>query len=202
MSIAVELGQFSPREYAAFLFDCDGTLVDSAPAHLRAMRAALRQHAIQLEVSQASFDRLSGLSTEEMYRRLASEQSVDLGDIRLLMASAKGAFQNELPSLKPIPEVVAFAEAQAKTSPLAVVSGSSRDSVESILTSLHIMDLFQTIVTPGGTLLPKPEPDIYLEAAHRLAVAAEQCLVFEDSELGFRGAQAAGMDYVKIRPLS
>jgi len=58
---------------------------------------------------------------------------------------------------------------------------------------------FDAVVTAEDTKRHKPEPDVFLEAARRLEVPAESCLVYEDSDLGLEAARRAGMKGIDIR---
>ena len=98
-----------------------------------------------------------------------------------------------LPQLKPVPEVLEHIEAQHGQIPFAVVSGSALDSVTASLSTLNLLDKFDTLVCAGDYKKSKPDPEAFLLAATRLAVAPESCLVFEDTEMGIQAATAAGM---------
>ena len=82
--------------------------------------------------------------------------------------------------------------------PFAVVSGGSRESVTNSLTTLGLLDKFDTLVCSEDYTRPKPDPEPFLVAAARLNVAPVDCLVFEDTEMGMRAATAAGMASVKV----
>jgi len=103
-----------------------------------------------------------------------------------------------LPQLKPVPEVLEHIEAQHGQIPFAVVSGSALDSVTASLSTLNLLDKFDTLVCAGDYKKSKPDPEAFLLAATRLGVAPESCLVFEDTEMGIQAATAAGMASVKI----
>ena len=81
---------------------------------------------------------------------------------------------------------------------MAVVSGSSRESVVNSLTTLGLLDKFETIVGAEDYARGKPAPDGFLMAAERLGVTPEDCLVFEDTVLGLEAAAAAGMAAVRV----
>ena len=66
------------------------------------------------------------------------------------------------------------------------------------LTTLGILDKFDTLVCSEDYTRPKPDAEPFLVAAQRLGVAPEDCLVFEDTEMGIQAATAAGMASVKI----
>lgn len=105
-----------------------------------------------------------------------------------------------LPELKVIPEVLEHIEAQHGKIPFAVVSGSARDSVTASLEMLKLLDRFDTLVCAGEYKKSKPDPEAFLLAASRLGVAPEECLVFEDTEMGIQAATAAGMASVRVPP--
>jgi HAD superfamily hydrolase (TIGR01509 family) len=115
------------------------------------------------------------------------------------LASRKEAlYLAQLPSLKAIPEVVEHITAQYSVIPLAVASGSRRDSVVGSLTTVGLLDRFNAIVSAEDYQHAKPAPDCFLLAAERLGVAPKDCLVFEDTQLGIQAAKAAGMTSVLV----
>ena len=69
---------------------------------------------------------------------------------------------------------------------------------EKTLQVCGLSDLFDEVVTSNDVKCGKPAPDIYLEAAARLEVAPERCLVFEDAPAGIMAAQSAGMTVVSV----
>jgi HAD superfamily hydrolase (TIGR01509 family) len=105
-----------------------------------------------------------------------------------------------LPQLKAVAEVLEHVEAERGRIPFAVVSGSTRESVTASLDALNILDRFDTLVCAGDYQRSKPDPEAFLLAAARLGVPPENCLVFEDTEMGIQAATAAGMASVKIPP--
>jgi HAD superfamily hydrolase (TIGR01509 family) len=82
--------------------------------------------------------------------------------------------------------------------PLAVASGGHRRIVMTTLRGLGIAELFQAVVCAEDYINGKPAPDPFLEAARRLGVPPEQCLVFEDTSIGIAAAEAAGMKWVRV----
>jgi len=97
-----------------------------------------------------------------------------------------------------VPEVLEHIESSHGQIPFAVVSGSTRDSVTSSLEVLGLLDKFETLVCAGDYERSKPDPEPFLIAAKRLGVSPEDCLVFEDTEMGIQAATAAGMASVKV----
>jgi len=98
-------------------------------------------------------------------------------------------YLESLPSLKAVPEVLEHINMQYGRIPLAVVSGSTRESVRASLRSLQLLDKFETLVCAGDYKEGKPDPEAFLIAAARLNVKPPSCLVFEDGELGIVAAK-------------
>ena len=85
---------------------------------------------------------------------------------------------------------------------MAVVSGSPRDSVILTLTHLGIFDRFDVILGADDYAHGKPAPDCFLKAAQLLKIEPQECLVFEDADLGIQAAEAAGMKWIRVDPRS
>ena len=105
-----------------------------------------------------------------------------------------------LPQLRGVPEVVEHIELQHGRIPFAVVSGSTRESVEASLRTIGLLDKFETLVCAGEYANSKPHPEPFLMAAEKLGVPPERCLVFEDTQMGIDSAIAAGMASVRVPP--
>jgi HAD superfamily hydrolase (TIGR01509 family) len=113
-------------------------------------------------------------------------------------AGRKNCITRFCPSFKAVPEVLEYIEASHGRISVAVVSGSTRDSVTASLEALKILDRFDTLVCAGDYARSKPDPEPFLIAAERLGKAPADCLVFEDTDMGIQAATAAGMASVKI----
>jgi len=184
-----------PGDFKAYLFDCDGTIADSMPLHYQAWKKALDEQ--NCSFSEQLFYDWGGVAVADVIRRLNEMQQLNMSVADV--ADRKESFYLEnLPQLKAIPEVVEHITANHGRIPLAVVSGSTRDSVQSSLTALNLLDRFETLVCAGDYKKGKPDPEAFLLAAERLGVAPESCLVFEDADLGIQAAAAAGMASVKV----
>ncbi len=94
-----------------------------------------------------------------------------------------------------------FAEAEARGVPRALASSSSRPLVEATLARFGIRSRFDAVVTGDCVAHPKPAPDIFLEAARRLGVPPENCVVLEDSPSGVRAARAAFIPVIAVPEL-
>jgi beta-phosphoglucomutase-like phosphatase (HAD superfamily) len=182
----------------ALIFDCDGTLADTMPAHYQAWLEVLRPYAIPFPEDR--FYALGGTPTLEISRLLVTGAGHSV-DHHLLARAKEDAFLEKIEVVTPIEKVVSVARAHRGATPMAVASGGYRRIVERTLRHLGIIDWFGTLVTAEDTARHKPEPDVFLEAARRLAVAPERCTVYEDTDIGLEAARRAGMRWVDVRVL-
>jgi HAD superfamily hydrolase (TIGR01509 family) len=182
-------------EFGAYLFDCDGTIVDSMPLHYIAWKTALDEW--DCPFPEDLFYAWGGKPVDEIISTLNQMHHLNM-PVEIVGARKESLYYDLLPELKAVPEVLEHIEAQQGRIPYAVVSGSSRASVVRSLTTVHLLDRFQTIVAAEDYANNKPAPDAFLIAAERLGVAPKDCLVFEDTVLGIQAATAAGMASVRV----
>jgi beta-phosphoglucomutase family hydrolase len=184
------------RDYAAIIFDCDGTLTDSMPVHYVAWHHTMTAHGI--EFPEDRFYALGGMPSDQIIRLLAEEQAVAI-DAVTAAQQKEAAFLERLHLLEPIETVLHVADFFRHRIPLAVASGGGREIVLKQLEKIGIRDWFEAIVAAEDTERHKPHPDVFLEAARRLGIPPADCLVYEDADLGLQAARAAGMDWIDVR---
>lgn len=188
----------APPGIRGLIFDCDGTLADTMPAHHRAWMAMLQPHGIPFPEDR--FYAMGGMPTAQIIRVLAQDAGVVVHDVEAMVHQKERLFLQMLDAVQPIVPVVAIANAYRGQLPMAVASGGYRDVVGRTLDRLQLRSWFQAMVTAEDTQRHKPEPDVFLEAARRLAVPPAACAVFEDTELGLEAARRAGMLGLDVRP--
>ncbi|HEY0714148.1 MAG TPA: HAD-IA family hydrolase [Polyangia bacterium] len=186
------------RPSEALIFDCDGTLADTMPAHHQAWQTTLAGLGASFPVDR--FYALAGVPTPRIARLLAEEYALTI-DPDVLAARKEQAYVDSMPAVQPIEKVVAIARAARGRIPMAVASGSHRVLVEMTLAQIGVRDWFPVVVAAEDTQRHKPEPDVFLLAAERLGVPPEICVVYEDADLGIEAARRAGMRWVDIRRL-
>lgn len=181
--------------FKAYLFDCDGTIADSMPLHYVAWNKTLSKWGC--EFSEELFYAWGGMPVAEIIATLNKQQGLTM-PVEDVSKLKEALYYEVLPELKAVPEVLEHIEASHGHIPFAVVSGSTRESVTASLKLLGVLDKFDTLVCAGDYTKSKPDPEPFRIAAERLGVAPEDCLVFEDTEMGIQAATAAGMPSVKI----
>jgi beta-phosphoglucomutase-like phosphatase (HAD superfamily) len=182
-------------DFKAYLFDCDGTIADSMPLHYVAWKTVLSEW--NCEFAEELFYQWGGMPVAEIIATLSQRHGISL-PVEDLILRKEELFYVNLPLMKPVPEVLEHIEARYGEIPFAVVSGSTQVSVRASLTTLNLLDRFETLVCAGDYTRGKPHPEPFLLAAERLGVAPEHCLVFEDAQMGIDAATAAGMASVRI----
>jgi beta-phosphoglucomutase family hydrolase len=181
--------------FRAYLFDCDGTIVDSMPLHYIAWKKALAEWNCAFE--EELFYAWGGRPVTEIIAALNRMQGLDMPVDAVARRKENLYFELE-DQLKAIPEVIEHIHDKHGSIPLAVVSGSRRTSVVHSLSALGLLEKFDVLVCAEDYARGKPAPDCFLTAAQRLGVAPQDCLVFEDTEMGIAAATAAGMASVRV----
>lgn len=177
----------------AAVFDCDGLLVSSAHcwegAYARVAAARGRS------LDEVRLERLLGASVPLAAALLSQDLGARVG-VEELRAALGERFAAEPPEALPgACELVADLAAQM---PLGVASNGPREIVLAVLDQLGLRDAFSEVVSAEEVARDKPEPDVYLEACRRLAVAPCDAVAFEDSALGARAARSAGLVVVLV----
>ena len=184
--------------YKAVIFDLDGTLVDSMPAHFEAWRKALAKARAPKDVfPEDVFYAMGGRPTKDIVVELNGEHNLHI-DPEFVSLAKREAYLSSLDKIEVIEDVVDFARSLRGKMPLGVATGGSRVVVEKTLQAVGLSDLFDEVVTANDVECGKPAPDVYLEVAQRLGVAPEDCLAFEDAPAGMMAAQSAGMKVVAV----
>ena len=185
-------------DFAGYIFDLDGTLVDTMPLHYRAWNRAMQHAGLREELSEDLFYSLGGVPTRRVAKLLAEHYGLTI-DVEKVFHQKEALFLELRSEMKLIEAVVAFArQAVAQRIPVSVASGGPRDIVRHTLELMHLQDLFPVVVTPEDVVHGKPAPDMFLLTAKKMGVAPERCLVFEDAEPGIQAAEAAGMKWVHV----
>ena len=186
-----------PEPYSAIIFDCDGTLVDSTRLYFQAWNALFKPHAPDMLWDW--FTARLGCSWPQIFEEYQQECgiSLDPGDA---LKQFNRAYLDAIHTLSEIEVVAAVARRHFGKTRMAVASGGTRGIVHATLRAVNLRSLFDTIVTIEDVAgRGKPAPDIFLEAARRLRIPANECTVFEDSDEGIEAARSAGMTATDVR---
>ncbi|MEN9663669.1 MAG: Fructose-phosphate phosphatase YqaB [Planctomycetota bacterium] len=166
------------------------------PAHYLAWLHVTDLHGLSFDENR--FYAMGGRPTRDIVATLAREAGLDL-DLDTAVRTKEESFLSRLEHVAAIDPVVDVVRRSQGRIPIAVVTGGHRAVCERILAHIGLAGAFDLIVASEDTARHKPDPDPFLEAARRLAVRPERCVVWEDSDLGIAAATRAGMDWIDVR---
>lgn len=183
------------RDFAGYIFDCDGTIADTMPIHYRAWSAALTGQGGHFP--EDLFYQWGGMPTPVIVARLNKMYGLEM-EVEETVRQKEAAYLASVHEVTPVVPVLEFARKLQGKKPLAIASGGHREQVGATLDALGIRGMFAAEVCAEDYERGKPAPDPFLEAARRLGVPPQDCLVFEDSPTGVEAAKAAGMECVFV----
>jgi HAD superfamily hydrolase (TIGR01509 family) len=185
-----------PHLARALLFDMDGLAVDSEPLWFRVERDFARERGGEFTEAMARSCVGRGMAHTMGFMRTTLGLAVDVERDAQTVIDRFIARVGEL-SLKP-GFVELLEDARSRGVPRALASSSARRLVAATLDRFGLAPSFDAVVSGDCVAHPKPAPDIFLEAARRLGVAPQGCVVLEDSESGCRAGRAAGMVVIAV----
>jgi beta-phosphoglucomutase-like phosphatase (HAD superfamily) len=191
----------SATEIAAVILDMDGLMLDTESIYKRAWQTAAGQCGYPLDDS--FYLTLIGKPTPACEALLLESYGADfpLAEFRVRWSDLWRADveSSGIPTKPGLTELLSFLSEQQI--PIAIATSSDQNYATFSLRAAGLGDRFSHIVTGEQVTNGKPAPDIYIEAARRLGVAAEQCVAIEDSDAGVLAASASGMITVMVPDL-
>ena len=175
--------EFRNHSYAAFLFDMDGTLLDSSTIVDRIWGSWAERHGIDTEKLLAT---VHGVRSEDTIRRFAGP-TVDVAKENQWVLEAE---VSDVDGVVALEGIHAFIEA-LDPGTWAVVTSAPRALAEVRMRAVNL-PIPEVLITAEDVQRGKPDPQGFLLGAQRLGVSIGECLVFEDSPAGVAAAKAAG----------
>ena len=180
---------FRNQSYAAFLFDMDGTLLDSAAVVRRVWAAWATKHGVHVPTLLAA---MHGVRAEDTVRRFAGEGLDIPAEIEWIHEAELGDVDGLVP-MEGIGELLA----RLREEEWAVVTSATLQ-LATVRIRAARLPMPRVIVTADDVSRGKPDPEGFLIAAQRLDLAAERCVVIEDAPAGIEAARAAGMRAIAV----
>ena len=180
----------------AVVFDLDGVLIDSEHVWDDVREELARERGGRWH-DRAQAD-MMGMSSTEWARYMHDvigladpPEEINAEVVRRMQAR----YEDELPVIAGAVDAV---RALARAFRLGLASSSNRPLIDAVLSATGLDELFEATVSSEEVARGKPAPDVYLEAARRLAVPPERTVAVEDSANGIRAAHAASMRVIAI----
>ena len=188
------------KEYLAFLFDLNGTMIDDMPYHIKAWHRVLNNVGAEVSLDQIKAECFG--KNHEFLDRLFPGRFSDSEKNEMSLAKEKQyqqAFKSQLQLIKGLHNFLS--ESHNAGIKIAIGTAAIMNNVDYILDGVDIRHYIDTIVSADDVHTSKPHPETFLKCARILGIAPHRCLVFEDSPKGAETAFNAGMDCIIVTTL-
>ena len=183
-----------------FIFDLDGVIVDTAKYHFIAWRKLA--NSIDVNFTHEQNEQLKGVSRVKSLEKILSWGNKDISQIEFqkLMTTKNDDYlshisnMNEDEILPDVPKILDYLMEQKQ----GIALGSASKNACAILDKVNLIKKFDAIVDGNGVSKGKPNPEVFLNAAEKLKINPENCIVFEDAVAGIQAANAAKMISIGI----
>lgn len=179
----------------ALIFDLDGTIVDSMPAHYLAWREALLKENIQF--TPELFVQFAGVTNYRIIDGLNAMFGTSM-DPGKKSEEKENIFLQTIARTKVVEPIAEIIRKYHGILPMSVGTGGHRAIAKETLRVTNMDEFFDIMVTADDITHPKPHPETFLKCAEQMNVAPEYCQVFEDGMPGIKAAEDAGMKVVDV----
>lgn len=182
--------------YQGIVFDMDGTLVDSMPAHMEAWRVTCEHYGYPFDLDY--MNSLGGVPTQQTVVVLNEKFGMDRNPVEV--ARFKRETWEDM-KLEPviIPATMAVFEHYRPTMAIGIGTGAERPHAEHLLSAHGLLARIDSLVTATDVTHGKPHPETFLTVAQQMGIEPTKCVVFEDTEIGRQAATDAGMDCIMVK---
>lgn len=183
--------------YKGFIFDIDGTIIDSMKVHLKAWQKTLENHGLHLSLKEVG-EKAYGINPEIVKRTLGDHLSEE--EIENISNEKESLFRSSFnPEEDVVKGFIHFAdELKRRNLPMVIGSAAPPENIDYFMERLGIRHYFKGIVSEDHVQKGKPAPEVFLKAARIIQVPNEQCIVFEDSPSGAEASAKAGSQTIAV----
>lgn len=184
----------------ACIFDLDGVIVDTVPAHYVAWKSIADE--LGIPFNEEDNEQLKGVSRVQSMKNILSLGNMTMTDEQIIELTEKknNVYVDIISKMTPddiLPGVNDFLQLlEDNNIPKAI--GSSSKNTPTILKAVGLTEKFEAIVDGNGVTHSKPDPEVFLKGAKALEVDPSHCLVFEDAISGVAAAKAGGMKCIGV----
>lgn len=196
-STAMKIQANPLTDVAGFIFDMDDLLIESKTIWRRSLTRLLEDVGVPGSSLEAVHYRgLSAADTTDLMLRVFEIES----DSNRFYQSFVDRLLSDLREHPLVPHAGAVhaVETASHATPVAVASGSPLAVIHSVLSQLGLDTCVDIVVSAEEVSVGKPDPAIFIEAARRIDVAPQECVVFEDSLVGVQAAVSAGTTCIAV----
>ena len=186
-----------PVQWAA-IFDWDGVIINSIRQHEAAWQRLAKEEKLPMPAD--AFRRGFGMKNDRIIPEVLG-WTMDDAEIRRLSQRKEALYRTILQEagIESLPGVNAFLGALNMAAvPRAIASSTEYENIRVALDLIGLRDYFDVIISAEDVSRGKPDPEVFLLAAEKLAVPATHCVVFEDAVVGIEAGHAAGMKVVAV----
>lgn len=180
------------------MFDLDGTLFDTRKLNYLAYKSALKEFGFSLD-KEYFYTVCNGRHYKDF---LPEIMKGDISHIEEIHAAKKRFYAEYLGEARENTHLFNIIESIKESYHTAVVTTASRKNCEEILSRFDRLDLFELIIAGEDVKNKKPKPDGFLKAMEHFNIKAEDCLIFEDSEVGILAAKESGANVFVVKGYS
>ena len=185
-----------PDHIKGLIFDIDGTLADTMPAHYRASIRVAKEFGFEFPLDY--FIKMAGIPTTDVFRELLKLQDKSYISSEDASALKEKYYLEEVPSIMPISYTMNIVKKYAGQIPMSMGTGGTLEIAIPNIKQIEVDKYIDILVSAEDVTKHKPFPDTFLECARRMNLAPHACLVFEDAVNGFRAAEAGGMEWIDV----
>lgn len=184
-------------DYAALIFDMDGTLVDSGQLHEFSWSATLNRYGIPIDGP--LMRSLAGVPTRDtleiLVKKFNCQVQASLDEMNEFKEQCVRDNMHRYVQATALLDVV---KKYHGIKPMAIGTGANTAEAKMVLRQCGLDQYIHVVVGADQVKNGKPAPDTFLLCAELLGVDAHQCVVFEDSKLGLQAAAGAGMAGIDV----
>jgi HAD superfamily hydrolase (TIGR01509 family) len=183
--------------FSGYIFDVDGTMIDSMKVHMKAWQKTLEHYGHHLSLKEVS-EQAFGIN-EEIVKRFFGE-NLSKAEIEKISNEKESLFRE---SFNPQEDVIKgfihfIDELKKKNLPLVIGSAAPPENINFFMGSLGIGHYFEGVVHEDDVTKGKPSPEVFLKAAEIIKIPIHECVVFEDSPSGAEASANAGSKTIAV----